>query len=77
MTTALPTVAVVGGGMAGLAAAWALRDTAQVLVFEASARVGGKVRVSEVAGVPVDEGADSLIRRVPWGLWRDLDNSGG
>ena len=68
MTIARPTVAVVGGGMAGLAAAWALRDTAEVLVLEASSRVGGKVRVSEVAGIPVDEGADALIRRVPWGL---------
>ena len=65
MTAARPTVAVVGGGIAGLAAAHALRDVADVVVLEASARVGGKLRVSEVGGVPVDEGADSLLRRVP------------
>lgn len=54
--------------MAGLAAAHALRDAAHVIVLEASAQVGGKVRVSEVGGIAVDEGADSLIRRVPYGL---------
>jgi oxygen-dependent protoporphyrinogen oxidase len=62
------TVAVVGGGMAGLAAAHALRGQADVVVLEASDRVGGKVRVSEVGGIPVDEGADSMLRRVPWGV---------
>jgi oxygen-dependent protoporphyrinogen oxidase len=54
--------------MAGLAAAHALRDTAHVIVVEASSRVGGKLRVSEVGGVAVDEGADSMLRRVPHGL---------
>ena len=68
MTTARPTVAVIGGGMAGLSAAHALRDVADVVLLEASGRVGGKVRVSEVGGVQVDEGADALIRRVPYAL---------
>ena len=68
MTDQRPTVAVVGGGMAGLAAAHALRDRADVVVLEASSRVGGKLRVSELGGVPVDEGADSMLRRVPWGV---------
>ena len=68
MTSALPTVAVVGGGMAGLAAAHALRGRASVLVLEASSLIGGKVRASEVGGLSVDEGADSLLRRVPYGL---------
>jgi oxygen-dependent protoporphyrinogen oxidase len=63
-----PTVAVVGGGMAGLAAAHALRDSADVIVLEASSRVGGKLRVSDVGGVAVDEGADSMLRRVPYGV---------
>ena len=34
-------------------------------VLEASPQVGGKLRVSEVAGVPVDEGAESLLLRRP------------
>lgn len=37
-------VAVVGGGIAGLAAAWALRDR-DVVLLEASERVGGRIRV--------------------------------
>jgi oxygen-dependent protoporphyrinogen oxidase len=61
-----PQVAVVGAGVAGLAAALALQDAGlRVVVLEASDRVGGKVRVSDVGGVPVDEGADSMLRRVP------------
>ncbi len=35
-------VVVVGGGISGLAAAWALADRADVLVLEASPQVGGK-----------------------------------
>lgn len=51
--------------MAGLAAAHALRDTADVVVLESTGAVGGKLRVTEVGGVPVDDGADSMLRRVP------------
>ncbi len=67
-------VVVVGGGIAGLAAAAALREGARsgprplrvrVTVLEASGQVGGKLRVSELAGVPVDEGAESLLLRRP------------
>ena len=60
-------VAVVGGGIAGLAAAWYLRDTAQVTVLEGSPRLGGKLAVSPVAGVPVDEGAEALLLTRPEG----------
>jgi protoporphyrinogen/coproporphyrinogen III oxidase len=65
-------VVVVGGGIAGLAAAHALAEGARggphalrVTVLEATGRVGGKLRVSELAGVPVDEGAESLLLRRP------------
>lgn len=61
-------VAVVGGGIAGLAAALELSAAgADVTVFEKSDRVGGKVRVSDVGGLPVDEGADAMVVRVPEG----------
>ena len=36
-------VVVIGGGIAGLSAAWALRDR-DVVVLEASDRVGGRIR---------------------------------
>lgn len=69
-------VAVVGAGIAGLAAALELRRLgARVVVYEAASQVGGKVRVSDVGGVPVDEGADSMLRRVPYGV--DLATAAG
>lgn len=64
-----PVVAVVGGGMAGLSAALELlAGGASPLVLEASDQVGGKLRVSDVGGQPVDEGADSMLRRVSHGV---------
>ncbi len=60
---------VVGGGIAGLAAARLLaRAGVRVTVLEGSPRIGGKLRVSEIAGVPVDEGAESMLARRPEGL---------
>ena len=62
-------VVVVGGGIAGLAAAFFLRDAqASVTVLEGSARLGGKLAVSEVAGLAVDEGAEALLARRPEGI---------
>jgi oxygen-dependent protoporphyrinogen oxidase len=61
-------VAIVGGGIAGLAAAFFLRDQpVDVVVLEGSSRLGGKLAVSEVAGVPVDAGAEALLARRPEG----------
>lgn len=34
-------IAVIGSGVAGLGAAWALRDTAEVVLYEADSRLGG------------------------------------
>jgi protoporphyrinogen/coproporphyrinogen III oxidase len=62
-------VVVVGGGIAGLAAAYFLRDSgADVTVLEGSPRIGGKLMVSEVAGIAVDAGAEALLARRPEGV---------
>ncbi len=67
-STARPHVVIVGGGIAGLAAAFFLRDApVRVTVLEGSPRLGGKLSVSEVAGVPVDEGAEALLVTRPEG----------
>jgi protoporphyrinogen/coproporphyrinogen III oxidase len=62
-------IAVVGGGISGVAAAWFLRDAlgreADITLFEQRDAVGGHLRVSDVAGMPVDEGAESLLARRP------------
>ncbi len=63
-----PVVAVVGGGVSGLAAAFLLRDAGvAVIVLEGSPRLGGKLDVSEVGGSQVDAGAEALLARRPEG----------
>jgi oxygen-dependent protoporphyrinogen oxidase len=65
---AQPHVVIVGGGISGLAAAFFLRDEAvRVTVLEGSPRLGGKLSVSEIAGVAVDEGAEALLVTRPEG----------
>ncbi|MFF2518929.1 protoporphyrinogen oxidase [Streptomyces sp. NPDC058086] len=59
-------VVVIGGGIAGLAAAHRLLDRgARVTVLEASDRVGGKLLPGEIAGARVDLGAESMLARRP------------
>jgi oxygen-dependent protoporphyrinogen oxidase len=62
-------VVVVGGGISGVAAAWSLRaalgDAVRLTLLEAGPAVGGKLRVSDLAGLPVDEGAESMLWRRP------------
>ena len=68
-TNAQPHVVIVGGGIAGLAAAFFLRDEAvRVTVLEGSPRLGGKLSVSEIAGLAVDEGAEALLVTRPEGI---------
>jgi len=55
---------VVGAGISGLAAAWELRERADVVVYD-PAPPGGRIRTSDFAGRPVDEGPDAFITRSP------------
>jgi oxygen-dependent protoporphyrinogen oxidase len=66
-------VVVVGGGIAGLAAAWELSgsaagpadDTPEVSVLEAGATVGGKLALADIGGRDIDAGPDGFITRRP------------
>ncbi|HEX4091786.1 MAG TPA: protoporphyrinogen oxidase [Trebonia sp.] len=70
MTTGTtPHVVIIGGGIAGLAAAFYLRDEpVRVTVLEGSPRLGGKLTASDVAGVEMDAGAEALLARRPEGV---------
>lgn len=67
------SVVVVGGGIAGLAAAWELsggaggagEGTPRVIVLEADGRLGGKLRTEPLGGRPVDVGPDAVLGRRP------------
>jgi protoporphyrinogen/coproporphyrinogen III oxidase len=61
-------VAVVGGGISGLAAAHRLRTLlpeAAVTVLEQRDRLGGVLRTVDLAGVPFDVGAEAFLVRRP------------
>lgn len=58
-------VAVVGGGIAGLAAALELRDrlgpAARITVYEQAGAIGGKLRTGSAAGTTAERGAESFL----------------
>lgn len=62
-------VAVVGGGITGLTAAYRLRrelgPAATITVLELTERLGGKLRTVELAGRPYDIGAEAFLVRRP------------
>jgi protoporphyrinogen/coproporphyrinogen III oxidase len=64
-----PRVAVVGAGIAGLAAAHRLRAVlgpeATITVLEQRDRIGGVLRTVDLAGKPYDVGAEAFLARRP------------
>jgi len=66
------TVAVIGGGIAGLSAAWELSGTpdpgVEVIVFEEEDTFGGKLRTGSFGGRPVELGPDAFVARRPEAL---------
>ena len=66
-------VVVVGGGIAGLTAAYRLLHPAdaatavpRVMLIDSAERLGGKILSTPFDGRLVDEGADAFLLRVPW-----------
>ncbi|MDV6013365.1 protoporphyrinogen oxidase [Haloechinothrix sp. LS1_15] len=62
-------IAVVGGGISGLTAAYRLRTllgaAASITVLDSAGSVGGKLYTARLAGVPVDAGAEAFLVRRP------------
>ncbi len=70
-----PQVVVVGAGIAGLGAAWALQKKGyRVLVLEAAAVPGGRMGKRQVKGYTLDTGAQFLAGRGAYRhLWKLMD----
>lgn len=67
MSLARPRVAVVGGGIAGVTAAWQLtRSGADVTLFEASNRLGATVETIRRDGFIIESGPDGWVTEKPW-----------
>jgi protoporphyrinogen/coproporphyrinogen III oxidase len=69
--TALPRIAIVGGGIAGLAAAFRLTrldPSLRITVIEAESRLGGKVKTDKIDGYTIEGGPDSFLSYKPRGI---------
>lgn len=65
------TIAVVGAGITGLAAAWEIastRDDVEVVVIESADRVGGKIATLRDDGRVIEDGPDSFVAYRPAAL---------
>jgi oxygen-dependent protoporphyrinogen oxidase len=62
-------VAVVGGGISGLSAAYRLKQAgAEVTVFEGGERAGGLLGTERRDGYVIETGADSILTEKPWAM---------
>lgn len=64
-------LAVIGGGISGLAAAFRLRElepTAAITLFEAGPRLGGVLGTTRRDGYVIEQSADMFTTREPWAL---------
>lgn len=72
---AIPRIAVIGGGIAGLAAAHrvvelarAHRTEVDLRLFEAGPRLGGSIATERTDGFVIEAGPDSFLSEKPWAL---------
>ncbi|HEX6504967.1 MAG TPA: protoporphyrinogen oxidase [Terriglobales bacterium] len=74
-------IAIVGGGIAGMSAAFALEkyrrnhpDTVEYVLFESKPVFGGVLRTEQVDGCQIEAGPDSFLTEKPWAsdLCREL-----
>ena len=72
MLTAHKRIAIIGGGISGLSAAFALEEKRRVgtpleyVLYESSPRLGGVLVTDRVEGCLVEAGPDSFITEKPW-----------
>jgi oxygen-dependent protoporphyrinogen oxidase len=75
MPTDSRTVLIVGGGIAGLSAAYGLAESAasregpiECTLVEAVPRLGGKILTEQIGGFVIEGGPDSFLAQKPWGI---------
>ena len=68
-------VAIVGGGIAGLTAAFVLQEQARLagcslrcMLIESATEWGGKIATHRVADSILEAGPDSFLSQKPWGI---------
>jgi oxygen-dependent protoporphyrinogen oxidase len=62
-------IAIIGGGISGLAAAYRVRElnpSAEITLFEAADRLGGSLQTIRQDGFLIEQGADSFITNTLW-----------
>src|SRR5271155_910838 len=65
-------IAIIGGGISGLSAAYTLEEKrqsgtpVQYVLFESSPRLGGVLATNRVDGCVVEAGPDSFLTEKPW-----------
>lgn len=65
-------IAIIGGGISGLAAAFALEEhrrtgaAVEYILYESAPRFGGVLRTEHIEGCLVEAGPDSFITEKPW-----------
>ncbi len=71
----IPKIAVIGGGVSGLAAAYYLTRSAKgarqdldVSLFEAGPRLGGTIETEVSEGFVLEKGPDAFLTEKPWAL---------
>ena len=71
----IPHVAIIGGGVTGLAAGYYLEQAARAMgvalnftIIEQSGQAGGKIHTDTIGDLVVESGADSFLTQKPWAL---------
>lgn len=65
------SIGIIGGGISGLSAALRIGEldpTCRIMLWEASARLGGVLSTVHEQGFQVEQSADNFITTVPWGI---------
>ncbi len=64
-------IAIIGGGISGLSAAFSLEEyrragAVEYSIYESSSRLGGVLRTEHIHGCTIEAGPDSFLTEKPW-----------